>query len=129
MSIKSIKIKNLLSFEEVVINNFKDINCIIGQNNVGKSNLLKLIAYFYDKLEGRQVLPPGLHSNYSSFGSISITYDITRIKHIVTSNTPNSKFQKHIYNVLFAGEPQGYAKMFPNLISGSQPQCDLRTNT
>ncbi|EAQ2328059.1 hypothetical protein E3J31_17225, partial [Salmonella enterica] len=41
MGIKSIKIKNLLSYDEIHISDIKDINCIIGRNNTGKSNLLK----------------------------------------------------------------------------------------
>lgn len=55
MGIKSIKIKNLLSYDEVYISDIKDINCIIGRNNTGKSNLLKLIKYFYTKLEKKKL--------------------------------------------------------------------------
>jgi AAA15 family ATPase/GTPase len=103
VSIKSIKIKNLLSFDELIINDFKDINCIVGRNNAGKSNLLKLIRFFYNKLEGKRELPPTLNSNYSTFGTITIVYDTSRIKQIVTSETNKGKssFFKHIYNVLF----------------------------
>jgi predicted ATP-dependent endonuclease of OLD family len=103
VSIKSIKIKNLLSFDELIINDFKDINCIVGINNSGKSNLLKLIRFFYNKLEGKRELPPTLNSNYSTFGTITIVYDTSRIKKIVTSETNKGKsaFFKHIYNVLF----------------------------
>ncbi|MCB4778541.1 MAG: retron Eco8 family effector endonuclease [Sulfurovum sp.] len=103
MSIKSIKIKNLLSFDELIIDDFKDINCIVGRNNSGKSNLLKLIRFFYNKLEGKRELPPTLNSNYSTFGTITIVYDTSRIKQIVTSETNKGKssFFKHIYNVLF----------------------------
>ncbi len=119
MGIKSIKIVNLLSFDEIVINNFSDINCIIGKNNVGKSNLLKLIRYFYLKLEGSREIPPSLNSHYSCYGSITITYDTTRIKNIVTSKKNNSKFLRHIYNTLFKSEPIGIFKVFfpdrPNL--------------
>lgn len=77
MGIKSIQIKNLLSFDELLIPNFKDINCIVGINNVGKSNLLKLIRFFYNKLENIKVLPPELNHRYSSYGSITITYNMT----------------------------------------------------
>ena len=77
MSIKSIKIKNLLSFDELIIDNFEDINCIVGKNNAGKSNLLKLIRFFYNKLEGQRKLPPQLNSNYSAFGTITISYSIS----------------------------------------------------
>lgn len=106
MSIKSIKIKNLLSFDELIIDSFEDINCIVGKNNVGKSNLLKLIRYFYEKLENKRVLPPTLHSNYSSFGTITIVYDISRIKSIVTykGNIGKSAFFKYVYNVLFVND-------------------------
>lgn len=112
MSIKSIKIKNLLSFDELIINNIEDINCIIGKNNAGKSNLLKLIRFFYNKLDNQRVLPPSLNSNYSSYGTITLEFNILKIKNIVTSNrikeSLNSiydynkyKFFRHIYNLLF----------------------------
>lgn len=45
MAIKSIRIKNLLSFEDFTLENISDINCIIGKNNVGKSNLLKVLDF------------------------------------------------------------------------------------
>ena len=101
MAIHSIRIKNLLSFDDVLINDIHDINCIIGKNNVGKSNLLKLLRYFYQKLNNEKVLPPSLNSNYDSHGSITIQYDITRIKSIVTGKNNNSPFLKHIFNILF----------------------------
>lgn len=103
MSIKSIKIKNLLSFDELVIDNIENINCIVGKNNTGKSNLLKLIRFFYNKLENKRELPPSLNSNYSSYGSITIIYDTSRMYRIVTSQTNKGKsdFFKHIYNTLF----------------------------
>ncbi|WP_314154451.1 retron Eco8 family effector endonuclease [Rouxiella badensis] len=106
MSIKSIRIKNLLSYDEIFINQIKDINCIIGRNNSGKSNLLKILKFFYQKIEGKRVLPPALHSNYSSFGSITIEYDLTRIKAIATSNrAKKTDFIKHIYNIFFTPTP------------------------
>jgi predicted ATP-dependent endonuclease of OLD family len=103
MSIKSIKIKNLLSFDELIIHDLKDINCIVGKNNTGKSNLLKLIRFFYNKLDNKRELPPTLNSNYSTYGLITITYDTSRINKIVTSETNRhkSKFFKYIFNVLF----------------------------
>lgn len=115
MSIKSIKIKNLLSFDELIINNIEDVNCIIGKNNSGKSNLLKLIRFFYGKLDNKRELPPRLNSEYSSYGTITITYNISKIKSIVTSKRVKNdiqvleknkkfKFFKHIYNVLLKQE-------------------------
>lgn len=104
MAIQSIRVKNLLSFDDVLIDNIQDINCIVGKNNVGKSNLLKLMRYFYSKLNGERVLPPELYSNYNSFGSITIRFNTTRIKRIVTGKNNNSAFLKHIYNTLFPGQ-------------------------
>lgn len=108
MSIKSIRVKNLLSFDELLINNFEDVNCIVGKNNTGKSNLLKLIRFFYNKLEDKRVLPPILNSKYSTFGTITIVYDTSRINAIVTyeDNKNKSAFFKHIYNTLFKEESQ-----------------------
>ncbi len=111
MSIKSIKIKNLLSFDELIIHNIEDINCIVGKNNTGKSNLLKLIRFFYNKLENKRELPPALNSNYSSCGSITIVFDTSRMYRIVTSQTNKGKsdFFKHIYNTLFKeGQKESY---------------------
>lgn len=100
--IKSIKIKNLLSFNELFINDFKDINCIVGINNAGKSNLLKLLKYFYNRLEGIKELPPSLNSKYSAFGTITITFNLTRIKQIVEADSKIKRaYFKYIYNVLF----------------------------
>ena len=112
MSIKSIKIKNLLSFDELIIDNFEDINCIVGKNNAGKSNLLKLIKFFYDKLDGKRELPPELYSKYSAFGTITIVYDMSRINHIVTSPKVLKKnFFRGIHN-LFFGRNKDYVKSF-----------------
>lgn len=101
VGIKSIKIKNLLSYNQIHINGIKDINCIIGRNNTGKSNLLKLIRFFYAKLERKDAVPPKLNNNYSSYGEISIEYDVTRISKIVRGHkNNNNKFFKQIANTL-----------------------------
>jgi predicted ATP-dependent endonuclease of OLD family len=131
MSIKSIRIINILSFDDVLINDFSDITCIIGKNNVGKSNLLKIIKYFYRELEGERVLPPLLNSNYSNFGKISITFDTTRIKKIVTSKKNNSSFLKHIYNTLFKDSPIKSPFSFVSSSSDTESEytLDLQINS
>ncbi|MGM7504691.1 retron Eco8 family effector endonuclease [Proteus mirabilis] len=101
MGLQSIRIKNLLSFDDVIINSLEDINCIIGMNNTGKSNLMKIIRYFYDKLDDVKVIPLDFHSNYTPSGSITLTYDVTRIKRIVMNINNDGRFHKHIYNTLF----------------------------
>lgn len=101
MSLKHIRIKNILSFEDCSINSFSDFNCIIGQNNVGKSNFLKIIQFFYSKLNSESVIPPSLNSNYSSKGSITMVYDTTRLEEVIKSRKTKSSYQKHIYSTLF----------------------------
>ncbi|EGQ9595575.1 AAA family ATPase [Vibrio parahaemolyticus] len=113
MAIESIRITNLLSFDDVKIENIKDINCIVGKNNVGKSNVLKVLRYFYSKLNNERVLPPELYSKYSSHGSITIRYNTTRIRKIVTGKNNNSPFLKHIYNVIFKGQKKSLFSALP----------------
>lgn len=92
MTVQAIKITNLLSFDELNVDNLNDLNCIVGRNNVGKSNLLKVLKFFYNKLEGKEELPPKLNSNYSYKGFISITFDMTRIYRIARSQPKNKYF-------------------------------------
>lgn len=92
MTIQAIKINNLLSFDELTVEHLNDLNCIVGRNNVGKSNLLKALKFFYNKLEDKEELPPKLNSNYSYKGSISITFDMTRIYRIARKQESNKYF-------------------------------------
>lgn len=95
MTIHSIKINNLLSFECLEITGFKDMNCIIGKNNSGKSNLMKCLKFFYEKLEGIESLPPQLNSNYSTKGSISITYDVSKLFIISRNQKKNNNASEY----------------------------------
>ena len=104
MAIKSIRIKNILSFDDFYISDLRDINCIVGRNNTGKTNLLKTIDYFYSKLSDDNVVSLPLFSKYTSTGSITITYDTERIKSVVSSNKNKSDYQKNIYKSLFKSE-------------------------
>jgi predicted ATP-dependent endonuclease of OLD family len=115
VSIKSVKIKNLLSFENVTLDNFADLNCIIGQNNTGKSNLLQLLKYYYIKLDNKQALPPRLNSSYSASGSISVTYDLTRLKRITAKHSTNPYFN-HIRHTLFSSPNPFLFKNMNNLV-------------
>lgn len=89
---KKIEITNLLSFDNLLVEDLNDLNCIVGRNNVGKSNLLKVLKFFYNKLDGKEELPPKLNSNYSYKGSISITFDLTRIYRIARKKPTNQYF-------------------------------------
>jgi predicted ATP-dependent endonuclease of OLD family len=111
MGIKSIRIKNLLSFDDFFLDDFKDINCIVGKNNTGKTNLLKLIEYFYEKLEDTPSLQPELFSNYNATGSITVTFDTTRLKQVVSANKNKSPYQKYIFKSLFKSDVYRFQEM------------------
>jgi len=81
------------------IDNVKDINCIVGKNNVGKSNILKALRFFYGKLEGRRELAPELNSNYTPFGSITLVFDTERLHRIVRSST--NPYFRRVNSILF----------------------------
>ncbi|PQJ68395.1 hypothetical protein BTO08_05205 [Photobacterium angustum] len=101
MALSSVRIKNILSFNDCIVTDFSDFNCIIGKNNVGKSNFLKVLQFFYAHLNNESVIPLPLNSNYSSIGTISISYDTTRLEEVVKSRKNKSIYQKHIYSSLF----------------------------
>ncbi|WP_345858464.1 retron Eco8 family effector endonuclease [Shewanella algae] len=103
MAVKSISIENVLSFRSISINDISEINCIVGMNNAGKTNLAKALTFFYDKLSNKRVIPPELNSGYSKVGSISITYDLRRLRSVVSSNISkkNGTYHNHISNELF----------------------------
>lgn len=104
MSIASIRLINILSFEDLYINDLSDINCFIGKNNVGKSNVLKAIDFFYKSLKGEVAPPLPLNSNYSNHGSITIEYDTNRMESVVRSNKKKSPYQRHIYSSIYENE-------------------------
>ena len=96
MGIKNIRIENLLSFKSIEIRELATINCTLGKNNAGKSNIFKLINFYYKALEEERCLAPELNSNYDTNGFIEITFDTSHINKIVHSikNNGNSYFQK-----------------------------------
>lgn len=125
MSIAKIEINNLLSFDKLIINDFKEINCIVGMNNAGKSNFLKLIQFYYSKLNNKRLLSPELNNNYTPYGTITITYNLKEIKNIVTTkrNKGKSDIYPAIFNTFFSD------KSFLNLIKNmSNPNINSSTN-
>ncbi|MFK2822072.1 retron Eco8 family effector endonuclease [Arcobacter sp. YIC-80] len=113
MSISKIEITNLLSFDKLTIDDFREINCIVGMNNVGKSNFLKLIQFYYLKLDKKRALPPKLNNNYTPYGTITITYNLEEIRNIVTRKRNNGKSDifPAIFNTFFSD------KSFLNLLN------------
>lgn len=94
MSIQSVEISNILSFQYIKVDGLEDVNCILGRNNAGKSNFLKCISFFYKNLESYGNTALNLNSNYSYKGYISITFDIRKVIAMCLSNPSNDFFLK-----------------------------------
>ncbi|EJL6704516.1 retron Eco8 family effector endonuclease, partial [Vibrio cholerae] len=94
----------LLSFNNFMIKDLSDINCVIGKNNVGKSNLLKIIDFYYKALNNEISQNLQLHSKYSNHGEITITFDTRRLEDVIRTSRDRSPYQRHIYKTLFRSE-------------------------
>lgn len=101
MSIIKIEINNSRSLKNVFLNIF-DINCLIGENGTGKTNILKSINFFYSNLTENNYDGSLFDKNnpYNDTLEISLTYDLSKIVKIAQNSFSNSiithKFFRHI---------------------------------
>ncbi|AHM67313.1 hypothetical protein PPSQR21_036750 [Paenibacillus polymyxa SQR-21] len=89
MSIKKITIKNCKSIEFLELNLNMNINCFIGINNVGKSNIMKIIHFFYINLT-KEFYDDSMFSKsnpYNDEVEISIEYNFKGLLDKVQGNT------------------------------------------
>ncbi|ASZ16055.1 hypothetical protein CK938_05295 [Bacillus cereus] len=81
MTIKKLYIKNSKSITEETLN-LKEINCLIGENGSGKSNVIRAIEYFYSSLTDN-ILEVDLFDKKNPFNDyieVSMTYDFELIQ-------------------------------------------------
>lgn len=78
MSIQRVTIKNCKSIEYMDLNLKKNVSCFIGVNNVGKSNIMKIIHFFYINLTGElyDEFMFNKTNPYNDELEISIEYDL-----------------------------------------------------
>ncbi|OPG94390.1 hypothetical protein B2I21_30850 [Chryseobacterium mucoviscidosis] len=78
MSIQRVTIKNCKSIEHMDLNLKKNVSCFIGVNNVGKSNIMKIIHFFYINLTGELYDEYMFNKTnpYNDELEISIEYDL-----------------------------------------------------
>lgn len=102
MGIQRIEIRNCKSIKDVDIP-IANINLIIGQNGVGKSNILRLIEYFYGALSGQQNFIDILDRNnpFNSFGEIAITYNFDKLSIISKAQINQSLLYNKPINPIF----------------------------
>ncbi|WP_189655292.1 retron Eco8 family effector endonuclease [Bacillus sp. HNG] len=81
MSIVGVTIKNCKSIELLELNLKENINCFIGTNNVGKSNIMKALNFFYLNLT-EEVYDESMFSKsnpYNDEVEIAIEYDFLEL--------------------------------------------------
>ncbi|GAB6456400.1 AAA family ATPase [Bacillus thuringiensis] len=77
MSIVGVTIKNCKSIESLELNLKENINCFIGTNNVGKSNIMKALNFFYLNLT-EEIYDESMFSKSNPYNDeleIAIEYD------------------------------------------------------
>ena len=89
MKLKSIKIKNFRSIEEVTLEDCGNLNVIIGRNNAGKSNILMAIDAFFQCLSKGEliILDPPIGESFDYYHNsvenpieISLFFDFSPIE-------------------------------------------------
>lgn len=81
LSIVGVTIKNCKSIESLELNLKENINCFIGTNNVGKSNIMKALNFFYLNLT-EEVYDESMFSKsnpYNDEVEIAIEYDFIEL--------------------------------------------------
>ncbi|MEK4973611.1 retron Eco8 family effector endonuclease [Niallia sp. FSL R7-0648] len=98
MPISRVILKNCKSIRSLEIN-FNQINCLLGENGTGKTNVLKAIKYFNDNLTGKNIdssLYDKVNPYINSF-EITIFYDFTRLLKIteihIERNSENPEYK------------------------------------
>ncbi|MGF7060103.1 retron Eco8 family effector endonuclease [Brassicibacter mesophilus] len=90
MPIKSIKIKNCKSIKEISVE-LNNINCIVGENGTGKSNLMKAVTHFYKNLVDINIDKNIIDklNPYNYYGEITVTYDFNKL--LIIANNREKK--------------------------------------
>lgn len=103
MPINSIKIKNFKSLKGINID-LSDINCLIGENGTGKTNLLKAISYFYQNLTTTEFDENIIDKNnpYNDYAEITITYDFSRILMIARKREKTDENLNNFFKNIFS---------------------------
>ena len=80
MKIKSVTINEFRSIQHAIID-FQDYSIIVGENNVGKSNIIDAIRYFYGDIE-LSMDDVNYNSTFLSEPWIEIEYDMTPVEYM-----------------------------------------------
>ncbi|MCM3124433.1 MULTISPECIES: retron Eco8 family effector endonuclease [unclassified Mesobacillus] len=105
MAIEKIVIRNCKSLKNVSLE-LTEINCLIGENGTGKTNIIKCLDYFYSNLTDSNLDENLFDKNnpYNNFLEISITYNLSKLMRIaengyLRSEAVNNFFKKLLFDV------------------------------
>lgn len=84
MSLKTIRIENCKSIQSCKIE-LNQINCFIGENGVGKTNIIKAIEYFYSNLVNRKIdfEIEDRANPFNDYLEITLEFDFAPFKEII----------------------------------------------
>ncbi|PFC48144.1 hypothetical protein CN300_04420 [Bacillus thuringiensis] len=102
MPINRVELKNCKSIKSIQFS-FNQINCLLGENGTGKTNILKSIKYFYDNLITKKIddsLCDKQNPYVQSF-EITIYYDFSRLNKIAKSHLERADIYGHKLNPIF----------------------------
>lgn len=116
MGIKRIRIRKFKSIEDITLD-VQDLQILIGENSVGKSNILDAICYFYDNLCFRKMRMDIFNNNnpFSNRIDIEVVFDLSKIlmkinRNIKIGKTKYENYYKKI-NGMSAGKNEFVIKM------------------
>lgn len=102
LAIRKIEVDNCKSLWNIEVT-LNRINCLLGENGSGKSNLLKAVNYFYQNMTESN-LQLNLHDKHNPFVEdmkITIWFDFHRIRSIAKSHRSANRIYGHEFKPYF----------------------------
>ena len=87
MYLKSLQVKQFKSYEEAQFEFISNINCIVGENGIGKTNLLDAIHFLSLTKSARGVADPLCIRHGESFFMVQGSFIFQKVEHIPESET------------------------------------------
>lgn len=120
MSIDSITFYNTKSLKNITIN-LDNINCLLGENGSGKSNILKSIYYFYINIDENNINDSlkNVENPFINYFCITFKYNMTRMIKILNSHKDGnriydykfSNFYKRLNQILIKYSKNNYIEL------------------
>jgi len=94
-----VEIKNVLSYRNSKFSNLKNFNVLIGKNNVGKSNLFKILQIIKKNLHNSKLESGLLFNNNTDLkGQISLTFSFSKdfLRNLLFTLNSKNQFLKYL---------------------------------